>query len=43
MNYTYDSDAGYFHTDLMRSFLNYHNNGLFYAHIGLANGDPGIF
>jgi hypothetical protein len=43
MNYTYDSDAGYFHTDFMRSFLNYHTNGLFYAHIGLTKGDPVFF
>ena len=43
IDYTSDSDAGYFDTDFMRSFLNYHNNGLFYAHIGLTNGDPVFF
>ena len=43
IDYTYDSDAGYFDTDLMRSFLNNHTNELFYAHIGLTNGDPVFF
>ncbi len=43
INYTSDSDAGYFHTEFMRSFLNYHTNSLFYAHIGLTKGDPVFF
>lgn len=43
IDYTNDSDAGYFDTDFMRSFLNYHTNSLFYAHIGLTNGDPVFF
>jgi hypothetical protein len=43
INYTSDSDAGYFDTDFMRSFLNNHTNGLFYAHIGLTTGNPVFF
>jgi hypothetical protein len=43
INYTSDSDAGYFHTEFMRSFLNYHTNSLFYVHIGLTKGDPVFF
>lgn len=43
IDYTTNSDEGYFDYDFMYSFLNNHTNSLFYAHIGLRKGDPVFF
>lgn len=43
VDYTMDTDKGYFDSDFMKCFLNHHTNSLFYAHIGLVKGDPVFF
>lgn len=42
-NYTLNTDIGYFESDFMNCFLNKQINSLFYAHIGITNGDPLFF
>jgi len=43
IDYTLNTDIGYFESDFMKCFLNKHTNSLFYAHIGLVIGNPVFF